>query len=930
MIGTIQDITERKEFELALQKSNQHWQTLTEATRILNSELEPELILRHLVNSAMQLTGAQEGTAGLLIEGKMVFREYNMQGELIPIDYTFEEGYGVPGYVLKTKKPYLTNNAEGDEHVIPEIQKTLGFYNLLDTPIINRYGKVIGCFELHNKPDGFDNYDIMLLQNLASGTAIALENAQIIEQLKSIETALTTSESNLQSLINNRNESIWSLDTDYNLIVYNDFFRNSYYAAYGVELVIGINLISILLPELREFWKPKYDLALSGEKISYEFSETIQGEKFYFNIFLNPIFSDGKVTGVSALSIDVTELKTSQERMNALVEAIPDLIFVFSREGVFLESYCSSDTEIYAHPIDYIGKNISEVLPSHIAENTLFYLKKLFETGKLQVFNYFMEIENKQKFYESRLTLKGKNEALAVIRDMTEKKEAEEALIVSEEKFRKLFENHSAVHLLIDPQDGRIENANQAAADFYGWTIDELKAMRIHQINILPSNEIEEIINIAKTKGNFFFEFQHRLSNGLVRNVEVFSSRVNLFGKDYLHSIVHDVTEKKLLLKDLIEAKEKAEESDRLKSLFLANMSHEIRTPLNGILGFTQLLTGEELVPKPKRRDYSIIINKSADRLMQIINDILDISKLDAGQITVEKKKINLTDMLSGIYTLYRKKLDDADKTHIKLMLKNTEGLVFIESDENRLTQVFTNLLDNSVKFTSKGEIVFGVSKMDEYMIEFLVSDTGIGIKEENQQIIFNRFSQANENISKEFGGTGLGLSIVQKIIELMGGNIHVESVLGRGSTFQFCLPAKKIIDNSKNIPDIAGETKTLTSYLKVLLVEDDPISTLYYQEILANCPMELIMVANGTEALKIAKEFMPDVILMDIRLPDINGLEVVREIRKTDTKVKIIAQTAYAMNADEKLAMEAGCNDFITKPVNSGILIKKLSGVRK
>ncbi|MDF1550775.1 MAG: PAS domain S-box protein, partial [Bacteroidales bacterium] len=795
MIGTIQDITERKEFEIALQKSNRHWQTLTEATRILNSEMELKQILRYLVSSAMQLTGAQEGTAGMLREGKMVFREYNAQGKLLPIDYSFEEGYGVPGHVLETKRPYLANKAEEDEHVVPDIQKQLGFYNLVDTPIINRNGKVIGCFELHNKPGGFDDYDIMLLQNLASATAIAIENAQIIEQLKKTKQALISTESNLLSLINNRKESIWSVDNTYRLIVCNDFFKDSYRAAYNFDLKIGINLVEILTPELREFWKPKYDKALGGERLSFEFSEIILGEKIYLNVFLNPIIVGGEIKGVSALSLDITEKVTSERE-----------------------------------------------------------LKK------------------------------------------------------SEEKFRKLFENHSAIHLLIDPDTGRIENANQAAVDFYGWTIDELKNMRIHDINTLGHDEIEKRIQIARKSNNLFFEFKHRTASRNIRDVEVFSSKVELFGKEFLHSIIHDISEKnesekklkllahsieqsmavvvitnqegrieyvnpaftkitgftfdevqgkkpdilksghhshefykhlwttissgnnwegefknktkngdlywdktiisplidreglitnyiaikediteeKRMIDELIEAKEKAEESDVLKSAFLANMSHEIRTPLNGILGFTGLLTRQTLLPDHKRIEYGKIIEHCGQNLLHLINDVLDISKLESGQLKITQTTFNLTNTLKTTFKIYQRKIGESKKEALELKLKLPDQEIIFESDENRLNQVFSNLLDNAVKFTEKGEISFGISAIEPQKILFFVADSGIGIPQEKQEFIFDRFAQADPDIAINYGGTGLGLSIVKKIIHIMGGDLFLESETNKGAVFYF------------------------------------------------------------------------------------------------------------------------------------------------
>ncbi|NJO69316.1 MAG: PAS domain S-box protein, partial [Bacteroidetes bacterium] len=354
---------------------------------------------------------------------------------------------------------------------------------------------------------------------------------------------------------------------------------------------------------------------------------------------------------------------------------------------------------------------------------------------------------------------------------------------------------------LLDPDTGKISNANQAAADYYGYPLEVLKQMNMSEINTMPAEKIQENMRITRRNRRGSFEFRHKLADGRIRDVAVMVNLMELKKKDYLYCIVYDITERKELFGEIIRAKEKAEESDRLKSAFLANMSHEIRTPLNGILGFTGLLTEKKILSDEKRDSYSKIIHRSAESLMQIIDDILDLSRLDTHQLSLVEKTFNLGESLSGIYLLYLKKLEENCKTKITLNLISPEKEILLNADENRLNQIWINLLDNAIKFTGEGTVSFGVQEILADRIIFKVSDTGIGIDKSKHQRIFDRFGQAGEEISQNYGGTGLGLSIVKKLLQLMGGDIRVESETGRGATFIFHLPFENK-GNMKSAPE--------------------------------------------------------------------------------------------------------------------------------
>lgn len=657
-----------------------------------------------------------------------------------------------------------------------------------------------------------------------------------------------------------------------------------------------------------------------------------------FNEEGEPVRMFGTIQDVTERKQFERQLQESEERFRKAVLNSPIPIMVHDEDGKVITL-----SEGWNH---FSGYQIEEIPTlaewtrkayGEKAKEIENYVGSIFKENKT-VFSGEFEITTKTgekriwNFYTTPLGLSGdKRIMLSMAPDVTQRIKMKEQLEESERSYRLLFEKHTAAKFLIDPDTGEIVKANKAASDFYGWSINKLQTMNISEINILPGEEVRASMKRALGNRRVYFEFKHRLSNGSIRDVEVFSSQTEYKGKLLLHSIFHDVTDKKRLMNELIEAKERAEESNRLKSAFLANMSHEIRTPLNGIVGFTNLLTTERDLSEDAKQQFSQIINKSTDGLLKIINDILDISRLETGKSVIEQTPFDVGKLLSSVYLMFSKKLKDGGKEDVELILNTVSQTVILNSDENRLIQIFSNLLDNAIRFTQNGTVSFGISKIERGRIEFFVSDTGIGIPKEKHQIIFESFMQADASMSRSYGGTGLGLAIVRKLLELMGGEIVLESEPGKGSHFSFYLPyyenqAELTANVEQEGKDYLTVTKGLDNKTKILVVEDDEVSRFYLLNILKKRFQKLLFAENGEKALTLYKSELPDFILMDIRLPDISGLEIVKRIRKNDQKVKIIAQTAYAMSGDKENAREAGCNDFITKPVNPELLFEKLS----
>lgn len=513
-----------------------------------------------------------------------------------------------------------------------------------------------------------------------------------------------------------------------------------------------------------------------------------------------------------------------------------------------------------------------------------------------------------------------------VLNEEQKRKKAEKTLQKSEEKFRRLFEDNAAIELLIDADSGKIVDANNAALSYYGWSREELKRMKVDQINTLPPEKVKEKLEDIRTNKKNQFEFRHRLKDGTIRDVEVYSSKIEIEGKDILYSIIHDISDRKQVEKNLIKAKEKAEESDRLKTAFLQNMSHEIRTPMNAIMGFSSLLP-ENYNNRENLEKFSDIITSRSNDLLNIINDILDISKIESGQLPVYLDNCDLDELfddLSGIYKVHQKRMG---KQNISLEIQHhcSSEIKNIVTDKIKLRQIFNNLLGNALKFTESGKIEGGCRIDENNRLIFYVSDTGIGIPADKQEVIFDRFAQLNRSDERLNTGTGLGLSIVKGLIDLLGGKIWLESEINKGTTFYFTIPLQIARTERQTQPESPEIHNYDFSGKTAILVEDDPNNTEYISEVFSNTGLNITYTESGLEAINLASSENADIILMDIRLPDINGYDAIRKIIEIKPEQKIVAQTAYATAEDRQKSLDAGCIDYLSKPLKRELLLQTI-----
>ncbi|UCH15723.1 MAG: response regulator [Bacteroidales bacterium] len=372
--------------------------------------------------------------------------------------------------------------------------------------------------------------------------------------------------------------------------------------------------------------------------------------------------------------------------------------------------------------------------------------------------------------------------------------------------------------------------------------------------------------------------------------------------------------------KKFLEIKLKSEESDKLISSFFSNLSHEIRTSLNAVVGFSNLLANENITSTEKL-EYIKYINNSSIELINLIDNIIDIAKIEAGQLKVKSETVNVKSILKDLYTTLKEEINNRGLSGLELVFTNAGNKedTIIKNDEFRLRHVMKNLLNNALKFTEKGFIEYGYEVIDKSKILFYVKDTGIGIPEDKLNVIFDRFERIENEYYTNIPGTGLGLFIVKKMVELMGGKIWVESKLNKGSRFYFELPYKKAEQETlKTKKQVSFNVKPVYNWKDkaILIAEDEYINFLYLNEILKATGIKIIWAKDGKEAVNFALQEKVDLILMDIKLPFMSGIDAFYKIKEVKPDVPVIAQTAYAMSDEKEKCLKIGFENYLVKPI--------------
>ncbi|MCD4696372.1 MAG: PAS domain S-box protein [Bacteroidales bacterium] len=504
-------------------------------------------------------------------------------------------------------------------------------------------------------------------------------------------------------------------------------------------------------------------------------------------------------------------------------------------------------------------------------------------------------------------------------RDITERKLAEEELINSEERFKTLFVD-SPDAIVVEDYKGNILDINPAAGRLLKYKQEKLKGKNI--ATLIPEESSEEVTShfpqwISGELQNIRSFLQ--TSSGETIPVEIHGNKIIYSGQNALLFIIRDITEVTEKEKKLKESVEKAEESDMLKSAFLANVSHEIRTPMNAIIGFSEILTNPDLTQK-EREEFIRYITQGSNTLMTLIEDIIDITKIEAGQIKIDFDQCKVDELLDELYATFLKMKNKNGKSGVELRMKKpiVEKGFTIFTDPHRIRQIFSNLLGNALKFTKKGYIEFGFNLRGPENIVFYVQDTGIGIPANKLDLIFTRFGQVENNKSQEHKGTGLGLSISKKLAELLDGDLSVTSEVDKGSTFYLSLPVNKELEIEKVLDKKPVTIQLDWSNKLFLIAEDSILNYTFLEALFQKTHVKLLWAKNGKEAVDMCKKNENiDLVLMDIKMPILGGLEAISEIKKFRKDLPIVVQTAYAMPEDRERSLAAGGDEHLNKPIN-------------
>jgi len=758
---------------------------------------------------------------------------------------------------------------------------------------------------------------------------------------KELESNLRESEKLYRNLIQEAEDRIGLFNLDRTPVIMNSAFANV--LGYSVEEFMEIDEMELIHPDDRKLLESREAEFYAKGEMTNEY-RIRHKNGHYLCMFSKMVIirgEGGEEDRILSIVRDITErqktvrkLKESEIRFRHLIGALPDSILQVDRNGVVNDFHFASGNPLTDGKPDVTGWSLAKLFPQSLLEKLEAGIAGVLRSGQSDQLEYECEIERNKYFFEIRVIWFNEHEVLLIIHDITFRQESEAAVRESESKYRALVEAADDRIALYDIKGKRILT-NSSYYTQLGYTQEEYEQLPfgtlLHPGDRYLFKGLGFPLHLIEGKKQLVLEYRMQHKNGylldmMAKIVPVTDSKGTDIG--YLE-IVRDITPLKKVEQQLRIAKDKAEESDLLKSAFLANMSHEIRTPMNSIVGFANLLTNQGLKDET-REEYVKRINRNSEQLLALISDIIDLAKIESKQLTIIRSRVMINNVMYELHNQFLQEKERLNKEEVSLILENGnpgEDLA-IYTDYVRLTQILQNLLNNALKFTGSGEIRFGYRLVNDSKIVMFVSDTGIGIARDNYNIIFDQFRQVDGSQTRKFGGTGLGLAICKNLVDLMGGHIWVESELGKGSIFFVELPSgekkESVSAGGKSIK--AGISN---KDLKIIVVDDNLDTQVLIMSVFREAGLSPQVAGSFEDLLALINAGdKPDLILLDVQLPGRSVEDILLHLKDLLPEVRIVAQTAFVLQEEKEVLLKEGFDSCISKPFDSSTLISVINNI--